>query len=138
MTRFYASIMMGLVTATVACGGNEPTAEDHGTPASAKLFGPAGQELTPSIGFTRGQTVRVEVRFYAADGDPITGLEHEHGTALTFIPTAIATVAGVAGQKFFFDVTPANAAATGQLSIGFGHGTSTSEQTFGPYPVLVP
>ena len=135
--RCSSMMMMGVLLTAGACG-NEPTGEDHATPAAAKLFGPIGQELTPAVSLARGQTIRIEVKFYADDGALITGLEDEHSAALTFAPGALATVASVTGQKFFFDVTAANVAGTGQLSVGWGHTPSTSELTFGPFTVTIP
>ncbi|MEZ4455284.1 MAG: hypothetical protein R2882_01855 [Gemmatimonadales bacterium] len=119
-----------------ACG-TEPDPEAGHTPASAKLFNASGTEMTPALTLAAGATVRLEVRFYADDGDQITGLEAEHSAGLTFAPEALASAAPVAGQKFFFDVTAQAGAGTGTVSIGYGHGTDTDEESFGPFTVTV-
>lgn len=129
------SFLFAAAAVLTACG-SETAPEDH-TPASAKLF-VAGQEITPSLSLTRGQTVRVEVRFYHDDGDQITGIETEHFAGLTFSPAALATVTPVTGQHFFFDVTVQNAAGSGTVSVGYGHDSAADELSFGPFQVTVP
>ena len=131
-----AKLSFLVVAAVLAACGSETAPEDH-TPASAKLFA-AGQELTPNLVLTRGQTVRIEVRFYHTDGAQITGIETAHFAALAFSPATLATVAPVAGQHFFFDVTAQNAAGSGTVSVGYGHDAAADELTFGPFQVTVP
>jgi hypothetical protein len=133
---WWALLVIGLA-ALSSCDSTEESVHGH-TPASAKLFLAGGQELTPNVQLARGAAVLVEVRFYAANGDLITGLETEHATAVTFSPSALATVVPVAGHRFHFDVTVQNAAGTGTVTLGYGHGTNTSELTFGPFPVTIP
>ena len=131
-----ACLIFSLVGA-VACDSTEVSSHDH-TPVSAKLFIAGGQELTPNVQLARGATVLVEVRFFDAGGALITGLEPDHATAVTFTPATLATVAPVTGHKFHFDVTAQNAAGSGTVRLGYGHGTSTSELSFGPFPVTIP
>lgn len=134
--RRSALLLLSLLATQVACGGDETTPEDH-MPSSAQLFGPAG-ELTPNLALPRGEAIRIEVRFYDDAGDLIDGLEPEHGAALTFAPASLASVAEVSGRTMAFDVTAPNAAGTGTVQVGFGHGTDRSELTFGPFAVTVP
>lgn len=137
MNSLWKSILpVAAMALATGCSSEEP--EDHDTPTAAKLYGPGSQELTPNVALARGQTIRIEVRFYADDGDQITGLEDEHATALTFSPATLATAGSVSGQPFFFDVVAQNAAGTGTVSVGFGHGSNTTEKTFGPFPVAIP
>lgn len=127
-----------IVFLAAACGGDEAGPEAGHTPAAAKLFGPNGAELTPNVTLAQGQTVRIEVRFFAADGDQITGIETEHYSSLTFAPGTLATAAAVAGQHFFWDVTAASTAGGGSVSVGYGHDVDADELTFGPFAVTVP
>ena len=85
----------------------------------------------------RGQTVRIEVRFYHDDGDLLTGIE-DHFAGLSFAPSALATVVRVAGTNYSFDVTAQNAAGSGTASVGYGHDAAADELSFGPFQVTVP
>jgi hypothetical protein len=134
MTTKLSFLLTAALVAT-ACG-DEPTSHGH-TPASAKLFA-AGQELTPNLVLTGGQTVRIEVRFYHEDGEQITGIETDHFAGLSFAPATLATVTPVTGQHFFFDVTVQNAAGSGTVTVGYGHDAAADELSFGPFQVTVP
>ena len=120
------------------CSDDETAPEEGHTPASARLFGPTGTELTPAFTLAQGQTLRIEIRYYAADGDLITGIESEHYSRLTFTPGTLVTVAAVSGQRFFWDVTAATAAGGGSIMVGYGHDAEADEHTFGPFGVTVP
>ena len=138
MKRFLiTAAAIASLTVSSACSKDETGPDEH-TPISAKLFGPAGQELTPSVQLARGQTIRVEIRFYNANAALETGLEAEHYAAVVFTPAVLVTVAGVSGQRFFFDVTAQNAAGTGQVQLNFGHDAAADEASFGPFTVSVP
>jgi hypothetical protein len=130
-----SAFLFAAVLLSVSCGSE--TAPDEHSPASARLFA-AGQEITPNLVLARGQTVRIEVRFYDGGGELMTGLEAEHFAALTFSPASLAGIAPVSGLRFFFDVTPQNVAGTGQVRVGFGHDAAADELSFGPFPVTVP
>ena len=117
------SFLLAATVAAIACG-SETEPEGH-TPAAAKLF-VAGQEITPNLVLARGQTVRIEVRFYHDDGDLITGIE-DHFAGLSFAPSALATVVRVAGTNFSFDVTAQNAAGSGTASVGYGRDAAADE-----------
>jgi hypothetical protein len=133
MTR-QLSFLLAATVAAIACG-SETEPEDH-TPASARLF-VSGQEITPNLVLTRGQTVRIEVRFYHDEGDLITGIE-DHFAGLNFAPSVLAAVVRVAGTNFSFDVTAQTAAGSGTASVGYGHDAAADERSFGPFQVTVP
>jgi len=135
-TLLAATAILSLVA---GCGGGDEEAPEEGhTPASAKLFDPTGTELTPAFTLPRGQTLRIEIRYYADDGDVITGIETEHYSSLTFAPGTLATVAPVSGKRFIWDVTAASAAGAGTVSVGYGHDAAADELSFGPFGVTVP
>jgi hypothetical protein len=121
--------------AAAGCGNDETAPETH-TPHAAKLF-VGTTELTPLVQLAAGQTHRIEVRFFADDGDEITGIE-DHFAALTLSPGTLATVAAVAGHHFQFDVTvTAASGATGNVTVGFGHDAAADELSFGPFAVQI-
>ena len=137
MSRFMLLAALGLIgVRTAACGGDEITDEHHEDVDSIKLFDIGGQELN-TVDLAPSETMRIRVRFYAEDGDEITGLEDEHDIALSFSPAGLATATAVGNEKFLLDVTASAEPGEGTLTIGYGHDGDTSEQSFGPYPVTV-
>lgn len=138
MRQMLATMLLVLgTTAFSACSSDEAGPDEH-TPSSARLFGPTGQELTPAVQLARGQTVRVEVRFYDSNGALEAGLDADHYAAVVFTPGTLATVTAVAGQRFVFDVTAQNAGGSGQVQLNFGHDAAADEASFGPFAVTVP
>lgn len=131
------ALPIALVAALVlpACGDETAPEEEH-VPVDATLF-VGGTDVTSGVTIGAGQTMRIEVRFLADDGDVIAGLEDEHFASLTFSPAALATVAAVTGEPFMFDVTAQATAGTGTVSVGFGHDEEADEDTFGPFDVTV-
>ena len=103
-----------------------------------QLFDPATSTALPQpYTLPSGTTTRVEVVFFNADGDNINSeLVAGHFASLTFDPATFATVAGVTGEKFLFDVLvhadPGTAAAA---TVGYGHDEQADERSFGPYTV---
>ena len=136
MKRLMVAALIAAMPLAAGCGGDETGPDEH-VPHSAKLFGPTGTELTPAVTLARGQTVRVEVRFYDDQGAQETDIESEHYAQFTFSPATLATVAAVAGKRFTFDVTAQNAAGTGSVTVGFGHDLAADEASFGPFTVGV-
>jgi hypothetical protein len=134
--RMTAVLMLALIAG--ACDeADEITGEEDHTPVNARLF-VNGQEITPAVRITRAQTTRFEIRFFAQDGDRITGIEADHFARLTFSPASLATSTDVASQRFFKDVTStATAGTTGTVSVGYGHDTAASDRTFGPFNVTI-
>jgi hypothetical protein len=133
-----------LLTATAfaftlaACSSNEAPPENHSAPVSAKLFNATTRaELPQPYVFPSGSTTRVEVHYFAEDGDDITSeLIADHYSSLTFAPTSFATVASVTDARFVHDVTvDAAVGGTSDLQIGWGHDDLADERSFGPYGV---
>ena len=117
-----------------ACDEMAPEEGHH--PHSAKLF-VGGTELTPDIVLVANGPVRVEVRFFAEDGDDISdAIEVDHFTSLTFTPGTLATVTDVLGASFQKNLA-VGAPATGTVTIGYGHDAAADEESFGPFTVTV-
>ncbi len=131
--RLFAFLVVAFV-AVAACNGDEATSHGH-TPHSVKVFDGV-TELSEPYQLTASQTLRVEVRFYAEDGEELVGLDADHVAGLTFAPVGLATVAAVAGEPFQFDVTAQAAAGSGTLTVGYGH-DAPDDLTFGPFDVDV-
>jgi hypothetical protein len=129
--------VLAITTVMVLGGCKDETAPETHHPVSVRLFdATTGAELTPNVQLASGATTRVRVRFHAADGDSISGIEADHYTALTFNPPTFATVAAVVGQNFQIDVTVAAApAVTAQLTVGYGHDVNADDDSFGPFTV---
>lgn len=134
MFRRHAVLLLGAFLSVAACSSEESNAPHGHTPHSAKIFDGA-TELTPPFQLTAAQTVRLEVKFYAEDGDELVGLDASHVAGLTFSPTNLVTVAGVTGEPFQFDVT-GGTAGSGTVTVGWGH-DAPDELTFGPFNVDV-
>ncbi len=137
MVHLMAIPMLALALGVGACNSDEAAAPAHShTPASAKLFVNDVDE-TANLTLAAGAVTRVVVKFYAADGDEITGIEADHYAALAFTPGMLATAVEDAAAHFEFDVTAQVAAGTGTVTVGWGHEASADDLTFGPFPVTV-
>jgi len=129
--------VLALAVTLAACGDDPAAPAEAGhTPASVKLF-VNDVDVTANLVLAAGAVTRVEVRYYAADGDLITGIEDHHHTALVFTPPTLATTADVADHNFQQDVTAQGSAGTGTVMVGYGHDAAADELTFGPFPVTV-
>jgi hypothetical protein len=117
------------------CGSEEMTGHDH-TPATAALF-VGGVDVTDDLTLAAGQVTEVEVRFFAADGDEIVGIEDEHYSSLVFSPGSLATAVYATGRHFLLEVTAQASAGTGTVTVGYGHDAAADELTFGPFDVTV-
>lgn len=126
--------VVGLLLTVAGCGGDEATSHGH-VPHSVKVFDGA-VELTEPVQLTTSQSLRVEVKFYAEDGDELVGLDADHVAAVTFTPVGLATAVVVAGEPFQFDVTASATAATGTFTVGWGH-DAPDDLTFGPFHLHV-
>ncbi len=121
-----------------ACSSDEAAAPAHThTPASAKLFVNDVDE-TANLTLAAGAATRVVVKFYADDGDEITGIEADHFASMTFVPGTLATAVEDAAAHFEFDVTAQAGPGTGTVVVSWGHDAAADELTFGPFPVTVP
>ena len=137
MKRIVLAALVAWSPFAIGCSSNEAGPDEH-VPHSAKLYGPTGAELTPVVALTRGQTLRVAIRFFDEQGTQETDIEADHYALLTFAPGTLATAAPVAGKRFTFDVTTPNAAGTGSVTVGFGHDAAADEASFGPFTVTIP
>lgn len=131
------SLMLAALVALVGCGDEEMGPAEGHTPADVALFVVGGAELTPDVTLAAGETVRIEARFLAHDGDVITGIEGGHFASFTFTPATLATVTEVAGRTFAFDVTAQATAGAGSVTVGYGHDEEADELSFGPFTVTV-
>lgn len=120
-----------------ACSDTEAPSGHH-SPESVKLFDAETNTALPEpYTLPSGTTTRVEVVFYDADGEDINSeLVAEHFSSLAFDPASFATVTGVSGEKFQFDVlVNADPGTTADATVGYGHDEAAGERSFGPYPV---
>jgi hypothetical protein len=129
-----ASLLIALTL--LACGGDETDPEAGHTPNDARLF-VAGVDVTGGLQLSTNETVRVEVRFIDADEQPITGIEDEHHTALSFLPDDLATTESVEGANFQKDVIASATPGVGSVMVGYGHDEAADELEFGPFNVVV-
>ena len=130
-----ATAILLTAAAFASCGGDETAPEEGHTPDQAALF-VNGADVSDGLLIPAGETVRVEVRFIH-DGEFITGIEGEHHAGLTFTPSTLATVAGVADHNFQKDVTGQAAAGAGSVMVGYGHDEAADELSLGPFDVNV-
>jgi hypothetical protein len=137
-TRLMAVPMLVLSLGLGACSSDEAAAPAHThTPASAKLF-VSDVDETANLTLAADAPTRVVVKFYADDGDEITGIEADHFASLTFTPGTLATAVEDAAAHFEFDVTGQAAPGTGTVVVGWGHDAAADELSFGPFDVTVP
>ncbi len=130
------------VALLAACGAAHPTAggspADPQDVASVRLFDGAGTELTFHMPLTTGETTRVEVRMYAANGHQITSVTGGQDVAFTFSPPTLASSSPVAGEPLMRDVTPTAPPGTpGTLEVALHFPADLSTKRFGPFDVLV-
>lgn len=136
MARLAIAPMMALALTLGGCSDEAVAPEESHTPASVKLF-VNDVDVTANLVLGTNEVTRVEVRYYAADGDLITGIEDHHHTALVFDPVTLATTENVVDFNFRKDVTGQATAGTGTVMVGYGHEAAADELTFGPFPVSV-
>jgi hypothetical protein len=142
MTKFARTLVRSTLALALAVGAgacdSEETGPTHATVESAKIV--VNGTVTPSGGtvtLPKGQTTRVEVQFFDADGARVTGLETTHFAKLTFEPAALATAADVSGNNIVKDVTTQATPGTGTITVGYGHDAEADEKSFGPFNVTV-
>jgi hypothetical protein len=123
------------LTTALACDSTESNGPDDHTPASYQIL-VAGALRTAPYGFTAGQTVRVQLKFFNAAGEDLDDVESTHFAGLTFAPGTLATVVVVAGHHYQFDLT-AGAVATGTLTVSFGHDAAADEKVFSAVAVAI-
>ena len=130
------------VALLAACGAPHPTG--GGSPAnpqdvaSVRLFNSGLGDLTFHIPLFPGDTLRVEVRMYAADGSQIMSVSGGEELAFTFTPPTLASSTPVNGESLVRDVTSSASAGTpGTLQVALHFPADQSTKTFGPFDVLV-
>ena len=117
-------------------GGGSPA--DPQNVASVRLFNSGLGELTFHIPLFPGDTLRVEVRLYAADGSQITSVSGGEEVDFTFSPPTLASSTPVTGESLVRDVTSsAPPASSGTLEVALHFPVDQSTKTFGPFDVLV-
>jgi hypothetical protein len=130
--------LLGVTALLAACEGDETGPAGHASIAGARLYRvSSGQQMTPDVVLSAGDTLRVEVRFVDSSGTVIHGLEDGHHTSLGFSPATLVTVDTVPGMRFFRDLAVSASPASGTLTIGYGHSLAADELTFGPFTVTV-
>ena len=124
----------------VACGSEQVvqfTATEPPEPASVRLFFTAG-EVTQHVPLNNGQTHRIEVRLFAANGTRITGYDDHFDLTVDFTPTSLAVAVPVAGRPLLKDLTAsASPEESGTIHISFYHAHTMTTRTFGPFEALV-
>jgi hypothetical protein len=134
------------VALSVACGGaatavGGPDLPGPGEPrdvASVRLFDAPGTELTFHMPLVSGETTRVEVRLYAANGRQITSVTGGLELGFSFSPPSLASSTPVDGQSLVRDVTSSAAFGTsGTLTVTLQFPVDMSSKTFGTFDVLV-
>jgi hypothetical protein len=108
-----------------ACSDNEaPPSEDH-TPTTYSLLindVPVTQPYT----FIAGQSVRVRIKFFNADGVDLDEVADSHFGGLTFEPATLATVARDSEHNYQLEVTGGEP-GSGTLRVSYGHDDTADE-----------
>lgn len=132
MTFFKPGLLLTALLAT-ACSDNEaPPAEDH-TPVSYSIQ--VNDAPVSAYTFVAGETVRVRIKFFTAQGD-LDEVEDSHFGGLTFQPTSLASVVRVPDHNYQFDVT-GGSPGSGTLQVSYGHDEAADEHTFPSAAVTV-
>ena len=129
------------VALLAGCGAPHPTG--GGRPAnpqdvaSVRLFNSGLGDLTFHMPLFPGDTLRVEVRMYAANGSQIMSVTGGEELAFTFSPPTLASSTPLNGESLIRDVTSSAPSGTpGTLEVALHFPADASTQTFGPCDVL--
>lgn len=124
----------------LGCGGGGSGGPGTNAPpevASVRLFAGA-QDVTDHIALLPGQTLRIEVRLYAANGGRINTGGGEFDVQFGFTPSSLATAAAVPSSPLERDVTPTAPAGTpGTLTVACDDHRLMTIKQFGPFEMLV-
>jgi len=130
------------VALLTGCGAPHPTS--GGSPAnpqnvaSVRLFNSGLGDLTFHVPLFPGDTLRVEVRMYAANGSQIMSVTGGEELDFTFSPPTLASSMPVNGESLVRDITSSAPAGTpGTLEVALHFPGDLSTKTFGPFDVLV-
>jgi hypothetical protein len=103
-----------------------------------RLFDAFNAELTQHVPLVSGETTRMEVRLYDADGRRRTSIPGGVEITFTFDPPSLATASPIEGLPFWKAVTPtAQLGTEGSLSVAIQFLADNSTKTYGPIQVLV-
>jgi hypothetical protein len=129
-----------LLAVSVSCGDPQATVTETGVdqdPASIRIFWGNG-DVSQHIPLTAGETARLEVRLYAANGARIVGFDSHFQISFAFSPPSLAADAAVANAPLFRDVTTGpSAGAHGTVMVTVVHVDMGSTKTFGPFDMLL-
>lgn len=123
----------------LSCGGGSLMDPVDAPPevAAVRLFAGAA-DYTDHLFLVEGQTLRLEVRLYAANGDRIEAAATDFDVTFTFSPDSFATAKPVDGTPFVQDVTPvARSGTPGALRVLCDHRRLMFIKQFGPFDALV-
>lgn len=121
------------------CGvSTVPGGPDEPEVASIRLYDARGADLTAHIPLPATQPLRIEVRFFAFNGDPVLGIPGGQEITFTFAPTSLASSTPVTGDALTRDVSAtAPATSTGTLTVTVRRLRDGTEMIFGPFDILV-
>ena len=131
--------LASLCVLSLSCGDAQLAVTEtsaHQDPASIKIFWGNG-EVTQHIPLTAGETARLEVRLYAANGARIVGFDSHFQISFSFSPTSLAVEGPVAGQPLLRDVLGPTRGAHGTVMVTVVHTDMNSTKTFGPFEMLL-
>ena len=112
----------------------------RGGPAGGefRLFDAFNADFTQHVPLVTGETTRLEVRLYDAEGPRRTTIPGGAEVTFRFDPNSLAAVLPVSGMPFVKDVTPTASAGTeGSLFVSVLFLADSSTKTYGPVQVLV-
>lgn len=132
-------LLVALVVAG-ACSAELP-APAPGDPEdvrSIRLYDGAGVDQTEHVFLFLDDTLRLEVRLFAADGRQLTDINGGVELSLTFTPDSVAASMPIVGQSLRRAVTTTAASGTpGNLTVTLHFTAGGSDKTFGPFECLV-
>jgi len=109
-----------------------------GANAEFRLFDAFNSDLTAHVPLVTGDTMRLEVRLYDAEGRRRTSIPGGAEVTFHFEPATIAAAAAVPNLPFVKDVTPTAPFGTeGSLSVSVLFLADSTTTTYGPIQVLV-
>jgi hypothetical protein len=112
----------------------------RGGPAGGefRLFDALNADFTQHVPLVSGETARLEVRLYDAEGRRRTTIPGGAEVTFRFDPASLATAQPVLGMPFVKDVTPTATAGTeGSLFVSVLFLADSTTKTYGPIQVLV-
>jgi len=107
--------------------------------SAARAFGPDSVELTPSVRLPSRVPIRIDLRYYDCEGEPVGGLQEEGYEILVFFMTGdFADWEVVEGPGNQVEIlVHRNPGARGQIAFGIRKWGELPFQPFGPFPVTI-